>query len=148
MSALTADPNELLGIVATAIGEHRQTGSVLPEAEAEAVLYALGLNGGTTPKSKVVCPECGRDLSDVLASLIRQRGRFKAQREEARRQARRSLRLDDRSGFERQVAGALQDAIHQHGPLTSREVGSASKRIVKQVYAWLREELRVQQILE
>jgi hypothetical protein len=37
-------------------------------------------------KTKVCCPNCGRTLGDVIESLVRQRGRFKAQRNEARQQ--------------------------------------------------------------
>ena len=36
--------------------------------------------------SKIVCPGCKRSLDDVIESMIRQRGRFKGQREAAREQ--------------------------------------------------------------
>lgn len=36
--------------------------------------------------SKVVCPNCFQSLDNVIESLIRQRGRFKAQREDAKRE--------------------------------------------------------------
>jgi len=36
------------------------------------------------PRTKVVCPGCGHNLGDVIDSLIRQRGKFKAHREMAR----------------------------------------------------------------
>jgi hypothetical protein len=35
-------------------------------------------------RTKVCCPGCGRTLGDVMESLVRQRGRFKAQRNAAR----------------------------------------------------------------
>lgn len=38
-----------------------------------------------SPSSAIACPECGRKLGDVIDSLIRQRGRFKARRLEAER---------------------------------------------------------------
>jgi hypothetical protein len=32
-------------------------------------------------------------------------------------------------GLERAIAGALRGAIHDHGPITAKEIGSATKRI-------------------
>lgn len=40
---------------------------------------------GNVKSTKVCCPGCKRRLGDVFESLIRQRGKFKAQRNEARR---------------------------------------------------------------
>lgn len=51
-------------------------------SEAEVETDAERLKG-----AKVFCPECGRGLGDVIASILRQRGRFKAQRNEARKRA-------------------------------------------------------------
>lgn len=39
------------------------------------------------PISNVVCPGCKRSLDDVIESLIRQRGKFKGQRQEAIKRA-------------------------------------------------------------
>ena len=36
----------------------------------------------------------------------------------------------ERSLIEGMIAGALRDAINQHGPLTTRDIGSATKRII------------------
>jgi hypothetical protein len=55
--------------------------------------------------------------------------------------ARALARLRNRSAFERQVAGSLRSTIAAHGPIGEREIGSASKRVASQVYAWLREEV-------
>jgi NMD protein affecting ribosome stability and mRNA decay len=38
----------------------------------------------TPPNTKVCCPNCKRPLGDVFESIVRQRGRFKGQREKAR----------------------------------------------------------------
>jgi hypothetical protein len=40
-----------------------------------------------------------------------------------------------RSSVERQIAGALRDAINQHGPLTAQTLGSATKRVYKTLHA-------------
>lgn len=39
-----------------------------------------------SPKSKVVCPNCGENLSRVITSLVKQRGKLKAQREQCRKE--------------------------------------------------------------
>jgi len=37
--------------------------------------------------------------------------------------------LDDRSKVEKAICGAIQSAIHSHGPITSTNKASAAKRV-------------------
>lgn len=56
---------------------------VVPTAEYDRLLARLSPN---PPRTKVCCPGCGRQLGDVVDSLVRQRGKFKAQREALKRE--------------------------------------------------------------
>jgi len=40
-----------------------------------------------------------------------------------------NLNLDDRSTIESEIAGAIKDTIHTHGPITKSNMVSATKRI-------------------
>jgi len=41
----------------------------------------------------------------------------------------------DRAKIEKMISGSLKDCIHQHGPITRNNIGSASKRIFFQLKA-------------
>lgn len=42
--------------------------------------------------------------------------------------------------FEREIAGALRDAINHHGPIDKEQIGSASKRIASTIREALKRE--------
>jgi chromosome segregation ATPase len=79
-------------VIGSIVGPDTEPVSVVEESrlrEAEAERDRLDARLTTEPKrSKVVCPRCKRSLADVIDSLIRQRGKFKAQRIAAEKRAR------------------------------------------------------------